>query len=263
MSDWSSDVCSSDLLSVEEDFDLYLRCGGFPAIVQSRRDSRFVNLYFQVLESDMIYKDVVPRYGIRDTSTLLRLVRTLASSIGSAASPTKIVNTLASAGREVSRKTIISYLLALTDCYLFFEAQRFDVRGRELLRTQAKYYLSDPGFRGWFVDAKTPDLGHLLENVVFLELTRRFESVTVGKNADAEVDFVARRGDRLVYVQVAWSVADPQTLERELKAFSGIKDAHLRYLLTMDVIGRNRSLAGVLQLNVLDWLLGRTQAETF
>lgn len=246
-------------LSIEEDFDLYLKRGGFPAVVQDRRNALYTYAYFGMLENDLILKDVVPRYEVRDTQMLLKLARTLASGIGSATSAAKIANTLTSAGRAAAAKTINAYLKGLTDCYLFLEASRFDVRGREILRTQSKYYLSDPGFRGYYNDSAFPDLGRLLENVVFLELKRRFERVNVGKNAEHEVDFVVNVDDRYAYIQVAWTVADPETLARELRAFDNIRDSYPRYLLTMDVIGKNRSIKGVMQLNVIDWLLGKTE----
>ena len=240
--------------SLAADFNLYVSQGSFPAQAARQGDSEFRKVYYEALIADMIYKDVVPRYRIRDTSLLMRVVTTMAGSLGSPLSARKIANTLTSAGVQANSTTVSSYFRALEDCYLFMKTPRFDIRGRESLRSQEKYYLCDPGFRQYLVHSTATDYGHLLENVVYLELKRRFRFVQIGKAGENEIDFVAQDGDKYFYVQVAQSVMDPATLARELKPFEALRDSYHRYLLTLDEWGGNRSINGVQQLNVLDWL---------
>lgn len=249
--------------SLAADFNLYVSQGSFPALAARQGDSEFRKVYYEALIADMIYKDVVPRYRIRDTSLLMRVVTTMAGSLGSPLSARKIANTLTSAGVQANSTTVSSYFRALEDCYLFFKAPRFDIRGRESLRSQEKYYLCDPGFRQYLVHSTAPDYGHLLENVVYLELKRRFPFVQIGKAGENEIDFVAQDGDQYFYVQVAQSVMDPATLARELKPLEALRDSYPRYLLTLDEWGANRSINGVQQLNVLDWLMKTNPAVRF
>ena len=135
------------------------------------------------------------------------------------------------------------------------KVERFAVRGREALRSVEKYYLSDPGFRWAEIHSPEPALGHQLENIVYLELRRRFPKVSIGKAGDTEVDFGTEKNGEFAYFQVAITVLEPATLARGLRPFSQIKDAFPRYLLTMDDLGSGRSLDGVRQFNVIDWLL--------
>lgn len=241
--------------SAVDDFWQYIRFGSFPALVPYRHNESYCELYYQVLLSDVMLKDILPRYGVREPKTLQSIITTLVSSVGSSISSNKIANTLKSAGQSVSQPSVQRYLKALQDSYLFICAQRFDVRGRQALSGQEKYYMCDTGFRRHLIASTAEDRGHLIENVVYLELRRRYSSVFVGKNDDSEIDFVARKGTELAYYQVALSVLDEAVLHRELKAFDGKKDAYPCYLLTLDEFGKNDNHGGVRQLNIIDWLL--------
>ena len=170
-------------------------------------------------------------------------------------SATNIINVLKTQKVEISRLTLSTYLNALIDSYLIERVPRFDIRGKATLRTEEKYYLSDTGFRHHLIVTPIRDYGHLLENIVYLELSRRFKNVRVGKNAKKEIDFVVQTDDGFAYYQVAQTVLDPGTLDRELSAFAGIKDAYPRFLLTMDTLGKGRNFNGVKQLNIVEWLL--------
>lgn len=246
---------AADHLSALDDFEQYLRVGTFPALVPYLDNTQIQSVYYSDLITSMIYKDVSQRYKIRDQEVLERLVRTLASSLGSEISTKNLTNALKNERSKISPITIATYLNALASCYFFFRVPRFDVRGKEALRSHEKYYLSDPGLRNHLVATPVRDYGHLLENVVYLELRRRYSEVFVGKTADQEIDFVVRTADGFAYYQVAYSVMDPTTLDRELRAFESLRDGYPRFLLTMDTIGRGRNFDGVKQLNVLDWLL--------
>ena len=247
-----------DQKSPTEHFWQYMTRGSFPALMAYLDNDEYCDLYFRVLLSDMIVKDILPRYGLRESKTLENLIQTLASSVGSSVSANKIANTLKSFGVNASVPFVQRYLKALQDCYLFMQAGRFDVRGREALSGLEKYYLTDTGFSRYLVASSAQDRGHMLENVVYLELRRRYSGVYVGKNKDNEIDFVVRDGSEFKYFQVALSVMDDAVLDRELKAFRGKKDNYPCFLLTMDEFGDGYSHDGIKQRNVVKWLLEKT-----
>lgn len=245
----------NDRLTAQEDFERYLQIGSFPALVRDRNDPDHIAIYYSDLIQSIILKDISWRLKIRDTETLFKLCCFLASNIGSAFSSTNIINVLKSQKVEISRLTLSTYLNALIDSYFIRRVPRFDVRGKATLRTEEKYYLTDTGFRHHLIISPVKDYGHILENIVYLELCRRFKRVRIGKNAQKEIDFIVQTNDGFAYYQVAQTVLDPNTLDRELSAFEGIKDAYPRFLLTMDTLGKGRNFNGVKQLNIIEWLL--------
>ena len=249
------DSVVGDGLTAQEDFERYLQIGSFPALVRDRNDPEHIAIYYSDLIQSIILKDISWRLKLRDTETLFKLCCFLASNIGSAFSATNIINVLKTQKVEISRLTLSTYLNALIDSYFIERVPRFDIRGKATLRTEEKYYLSDTGFRHHLIITPIRDYGHLLENIVYLELSRRFKSVRVGKNAKREIDFVVQTDDGFAYYQVAQTVLDPSTLDRELSTFAGIKDAYPRFLLTMDTLGKGRNFNGVKQLNIVEWLL--------
>lgn len=249
------DSVVGDGLTAQEDFERYLQIGSFPALVRDRNDPEHIAIYYSDLIQSIILKDISWRLKLRDTETLFKLCCFLASNIGSALSATNIINVLKTQKVEISRLTLSTYLNALIDSYFIERVPRFDIREKATLRTEEKYYLSDTGFRHHLIITPIRDYGHLLENIVYLELSRRFKSVRVGKNAKREIDFVVQTDDGFAYYQVAQTVLDPSTLDRELSAFAGIKDAYPRFLLTMDTLGKGRNFNGVKQLNIVEWLL--------
>ena len=249
------DSVVGDGLTAQEDFERYLQIGSFPALVRDRNDPEHIAIYYSDLIQSIILKDISWRLKLRDTETLFKLCCFLASNIGSTLSATNIINVLKTQKVEISRLTLSTYLNALIDSYFIERVPRFDIREKATLRTEEKYYLSDTGFRHHLIVTPIRDYGHLLENIVYLELSRRFKNVRVGKNAKKEIDFVVQTDDGFAYYQVAQTVLDPSTLDRELSAFAGIKDAYPRFLLTMDTLGKDRNFNGVKQLNIVEWLL--------
>lgn len=245
----------NDRLTAQEDFERYLQIGSFPALVRDRNDPDHIAIYYSDLIQSIILKDISWRLKLRDTETLFKLCYFLASNIGSAYSSTNIINVLKSQKVEISRLTLSTYLNALIDSYFIERVPRFDVRGKATLRTEEKYYLTDTGFRHHLIISPVKDYGHILENIVYLELCRRFKRVRIGKNAQKKIDFIVQTNDGFAYYQVAQTVLDPNTLDRELSAFEGIKDAYPRFLLTMDTLGKGRNFDGVKQLNIIEWLL--------
>jgi predicted AAA+ superfamily ATPase len=188
-------------------------------------------------------------------TVLENILKTVASSIGSPISIKKISDTLVSAGRKISPSTVETYLRALTDSYILYNATRYDIKGRQFLKTLGKFYFVDSGIRNHIINQSSKDLGHLLENVVYLELLRRNNRVNIGKLAEKEVDFVAVNMNEVTYYQVSASVLDENTLARELSPLQEIKDNYPKILLTLDDIGNGTNYNGIKQINIIDWLL--------
>ena len=219
-------------------------------------------IYLEGIYETIVLKDVVENKGIRDVSRLKRLLKFMASCIGSEVSPKKISDTLQSEGIKVAPATIECYLDAFTECFILYKADRFDVKGKKLLKTLNKYYLVDIGLRHLLLGNQGQDKGHILENIVYFELLRRGYKVYVGKNdlRDAsgrykttEIDFVAENNAGISYFQVAESVASPETLERELASLKNISDHCPKFILTRDY--GEFDYDGIKQINVLDWLV--------
>lgn len=242
--------------SKQELFDAYLRYGSFPYVAYLENDEKIISQYIEGVYNTILIKDVATREKINDITVLENILKTVASSIGSPISTKKISDTLVSSGRKISPNTVESYLRALTDSYILYNAARYDIKGRQFLKTLGKYYFVDTGIRNHIISQSAKDLGHLLENVVYLELLRRKNRVNIGKLAEKEVDFVATNMNEVEYYQVCASVFDEKTLERELAPLKEIKDNYPKILLTLDDIGNGANYEGIRQINVIDWLLG-------
>lgn len=239
----------------QELFDTYLKYGSFPYVAYLENNEKIINQYIEGVYNTILIKDVATREKINDITVLENILKTVASSIGSPISIKKISDTLASGGRKISPNTVESYLRALTDSYILYNAARYDIKGRQFLKTLGKYYFVDTGIRNHIISQSARDLGHLLENVVYLELLRRKNRVNIGKLSEKEVDFVATNMNEVEYYQVCASVIDEKTLERELAPLREIKDNYPKILLTLDNIGNGANYEGIRQINVIDWLL--------
>jgi predicted AAA+ superfamily ATPase len=238
----------------EEKFRDYLVQSSFPYALELGGRRELVQEYLRGLYSTVILKDVVENKKIADVKQLEYVIKFMFNNIGSEVSVNKIRNTFVSDGRKITAQTIEGYLTALQDCFLLYQAQRYDIKGRELLKTNSKYYLVDIGLRSFLLGRENADFGHILENIVYLELCRRGYEAYVGKIGDAEVDFIARRDGKTEYYQVSQTVMEKTTLERELRPLDAIKDHNPKYLLTMDYLP-DASFNGIQALNILDWLL--------
>lgn len=250
------EYCSSrpDTAARAESFNDYLLYGGLPYITSLDRPSEKVN-YLNNICSTVIINDIVERYSIRNENMLEAVFDFLCSNIGSFVSANKIANTLKSNGyTKITVDTVGNYLEYMRDAFLFYKVQRFDIKGRAYLKTQHKYYISDLGIRNARLNYRQVEITHSLENLVYLELLRRGYSVDVGKNNEKEIDFVARNERDTYYIQVAYSVADPEKRKQELGSFKNIDDGYKKILLTMDndpfVILEN----GYKKLSVYDFL---------
>jgi uncharacterized protein len=202
----------------------------------------------------ILIKDIAKRIGVDDISLLENIIKFLSHSVGSPISTKKISDTINSTGRKISVNTVDVYMRALTESFIFYHVDRYDIKGKHHLKTLGKYYIVDTGIRNMLLESSSPDLGHQLENIVYLELLRRNHRVSIGKLAEKEIDFVVT-DTSLAYYQVAVSVLDPATLARELEGLRKIKDNHPKYLLTLDDIPSLANHDGIIQMNLIDWLL--------
>lgn len=238
-------------------YEKYVSEGSFPGLLHMSENWQGRQDYLQGLFNTVVLKDIVDRLKIADIKLLESIVRYIFSNIGSLINPTKIANSLTSAGRKVDNKTVERYLRGLEDSLLLYNTERFDVRGKELLRLRPKYYVVDMAFKQLLLPNINRDRGHVLENVVYLELRRRGYTVYVGQLKKGEIDFVAQKpGGILEYYQVSESILDPTTRDRELAPLEAVNDQYPKFLLTMDELYKPHNYNGIQQCNVLDWLLG-------
>ena len=200
-------------------------------------------------------KDVVGRLKNADPMMLESILRFVYSSTGSPISTKKIADTMASDGRKLDVRTVEKYLTAFVDSYIVYQAQRYDIRGRQYLKTLEKYYAVDIGLRYFLLGGRYADTGHILENVIYLELRRRGYDVFVGKLDELEVDFVAVNQAGTLYVQVAATVRDENTLARELRPLQKIRDSYAKLILTLDD-DPPADYEGIRRINALEWLVG-------
>lgn len=245
---------SQQNLSDMDIYNLYIEHSSFPRLVHVE-DDESIDEYLESILNTVILKDIVTRLKITDVPLLLDIIKYLLANIGSLINPTKIANTLTSYGRKTDNKTVEKYLQGLKDGLLIYEVDRFDVKGKALLQRNAKYYVVDNAFRKFLLSRTDSDRGHILENIVYLELIRRGYRVYVGHLQNGEIDFVAKMPHRLEYYQVSYSVMDDTTLRRELSPLEKLDDNYPKYLLTMDVLHKTDNHNGIEQKNVLDWLL--------
>ena len=211
--------------------------------------------YLRGTYSTIVLKDIVARLGITDINILESVTSFLLDSIGNLITPRRIADTMTSMRRKIDPRTVEKYLHALTDSLLLYRAQRYDLRGKQLLNSNAKYYAADLGFRRLLASGKRPDSGHVLENVIYLELLRRGYDVRVGQLPDGEIDFIAMKNDKLIYYQVSLSILDEHTRTRELAPLQKRRDNYPKYLLTLDEMLPDENYDGILRRNALDWLL--------
>lgn len=242
-------------LSKEEMYRSYIENSSFPYTVEISNRPKVIREYLQGIYTSVLLKDVVARYKIADVDILEDVTRFVFDNIGNQTSTSKIANTLTSNGRKIDVKTVEKYIRALRESLILYEAKRYNIKGKQYLKTLEKYYVVDIGLRYMLLGKRNTDVGHILENVVYLELLRRGYDVYVGQVSGLEVDFVAMGEMGIEYYQVSASVRESSTLERELASLEKIKDHYPKYLLTLDedpIADYN----GIKKMNVLDFLLG-------
>ncbi|MFI3166439.1 MAG: ATP-binding protein [Bacillota bacterium] len=247
--------CFEDKTDIIKKYQNYIQFGSFPYITKLENPEDKL-AYLDGIYSSIVLKDIIARNKISNVGVLESLIKFMFDNVGNLCSSTKIANTMTSNGMKVSYKTIDSYLNALTESFILYKATRYDIKGKQHLSTGAKYYLSDMGLRFYLLGAKPADHGHLLENIIYLELLRRGNKVYIGKCDNKEVDFYTIKNGENEYYQVAYSAIDENTLKRELSSLENIASHDAKYLITMDFIPKT-SHNGIKQLNALDWLMNK------
>lgn len=239
-------------------FQEYLKYGGLPTVVDLMDRPETIGPFLEGIYNTVLIKDVIERNNIRDTALLESILKFISANIGNIVSTKKISDYLTSSGRKATTETIDNYLKMLENAFIIYKANRYDLKGKMFLKTLEKYYIVDIGIRNQLTGLRNTDYGHVLENIIYLELLRRGYDVTIGKIGTFEVDFVATKLDEKIYYQVSASILDDQTRERELRALKAIPDHYPKFILTMD---RNiyNDFSGIRVLNIIDFLLESTE----
>ena len=240
--------------NLSQSYRNYVRHGSFPYTLALGDNEVAIREYLEGIYNTIVVKDIATRKKISDTMMLESVTRFLFSSSGSPVSTKKIADTMTSSGRKIDVKTIERYLDGLMESYIVYQVKRFNIRGKQYLKTLEKYYSVDTGLRYLLLGSSGTDVGHILENVVYLELLRRGFSVYIGKLDELEVDFVAKNQKGLQYIQVAASVRDEKTLQRELASLRRISDNYPKLILTLDD-DPEADYDGIHRMNALEWLL--------
>ncbi len=230
----------------------YYRMGAFPYIT-SIDDDDIKYDYLRGVYNTVLLKDIVARKGISDVTLLESVIKLLFDNIGNIVSSKKIADSLTSYGRKTTSVTVDGYIKALMESFILYKAGRYDVKGKQHLKSLEKYYVVDIGLRNLLLGEKNADIGHILENIVYLELIRRGYMVSIGKVGEKEIDFIASKSGDKVYYQVAASVLDPSTFAREIDPLKKIGDNYPKFILTMDDFPMSED--GIDQINIIDFLL--------
>lgn len=247
---------------IKQTFKEYIMYGGMPYI--STLDKAYEKIdYLKMLNETIGFKDIVERNKIKNASLFNSLLELLCSQVGSVVSPNKIANTLKSNNyKTVNNETISNYLKYICDSFLFYKTSRYDLKGKEYLKTLNKYYACDLGLRNEKINFRQIEMTHILENLVFLELIRRNYVVDIGKNNSKEIDFVVKTSDDQYYIQISLTIEDPDTKERELSAFKGLDDGYKKVIITADDNPFTRLEKGYKMINIFDFLLNENILKT-
>lgn len=239
-------------LNIEKAFNEYLRIGSFPA-VSLTNNVELIEAITAGLFDSIFSRDIILKGRIKDEGTFFKVAKFVMENIGNNLSANFIKNTLLSNGHKISSDTVDSYLKLMCDAHVLYQCERYDIRGKERLKTNGKYYVVDTGLRNRLIGYRQGNLGHIIENIVYLELLRRGYEVTVGKNLSYEVDFIAVKNAEPVYFQVSLTALEESTLNREMQSLSKINDQYPKFLITMDKVDLSNN--GIRHLNLFDFLL--------
>ncbi len=236
-----------------EAFNKYLHFGGMPYLAALHYDEAACRQYLQDVYNSVELKDIVKRNNIRDVDMLERILAYITANTGNIFSANVIAKYLKSEGRSMAAETIINYIKACTDAFLFYQVKRQDVQGKKLLAINEKYYVADHGIREAVFGGNMKDINLVLENIVYMELLRRGYKVYVGKADTKEIDFVCEKQQQKIYIQVSYILASPETIEREFGVYKGINDNYPKYVLSLDEFDMSRD--GIIHKNIRDFLL--------
>lgn len=240
--------------NLESKFRDYLRSGSFPFILQFNGNEEQIQNYLDGLYNTIFKKDILMRNKIANEDALESVTKFIFDNIGNLVSSKKISDTLNSNNCKISQPTVETYLKALSDSFIIYKATRYDIKGKQYLKSMAKYYVADLGMRNYLLGYKNINRGFVLENIVYLELIRRGYKVFIGKVDNGEIDFVVFKGSDIIYIQVAESIKEAKVFEREIKPLMSIRDFNKRVVITTDY-DINDSYNGIKHINILDFLL--------
>jgi len=246
-------LATNNLQDTQTRYNTYLKNSSFPGTLELETYDK-IREYLAGLYNTIVLKDIMGRNKIQDLFILESVIKFMFDNIGNLFSTRKIANTMKSEGRNISPNTVELYIASLVDSYILHRIGRYDVKGKQYLKTGEKYYLADMGLRRYLLGNRAIDSGRVLENIVYLELVRRGYEVYVGKQGEYEIDFVAIKEDVLEYYQIAFTVREEKTLQRELRALNAINDHHPKFLLSLDN-DLEMSYDGIRCIYALDWLL--------
>ena len=248
-------------ISIEEKFQKYLQFGGMPVLKEFQFNVSGINQALEGIYSTIVLRDVLQRNPQINQNTLHKVVLFLSSNIGSITSPNKIGNVLSAEDdikktkeKNIAGKTVERYISMLQNAFIIYSINRYDIKGKQLLKTLGKNYLVDMGFRNLLLGYRDADRGHIIENIVFLELLRRHYRVYIGKVGENEIDFIAEKPEEKIYIQVTESMQSPETQQRELRPLQMIPDNYEKIILSMDRIFIT-SYDGIKSINLINWLL--------
>ena len=247
-------IKQGEQVTLELKYREYTQFGGLPYIREFNGNEKQIGDYLDAIYNTIFKKDIIDRHSIANPTMLEDVIKFVFDNIGNLLYPKKISDTMISKNRKISQPTIENYLAYLTEAFLIYKIGRYDIKGKEYLDARAKYYVADIGLRNYILNYSDIDRGAVLENVICLELLRRGYNLAVGKVDMSEVDFIAKKGGEVVYIQVSETVKAPETLERELAPFKKIKDFNKRVLLSLDY-DTNKSYNGIRHINALEFLM--------
>lgn len=242
--------------NIEEKFQDYLRFGSFPFILQFKGNEEQIINYLDGIYNTIFKKDIMNRNKILNSDALENVTRFLFDNIGNLSTSKRISDTLTSNNCKISQPTVEIYLNALVDSFIVYKVGRYDVKGKQYLKTMAKYYVTDMGLRNYLLGYKNSNRSYILENIVFFELLRKGCRVFIGKVDDKEIDFVVFKGREKIYVQVTESIKDENVFQREIKPLKMVKDYNKRVIISTDY-DVNESYDGIRHINLIDFLLGK------
>ena len=248
-------LAGNPIIDFNKKFNDYVKLGAFPQTLELKSQKSIYD-YLDNVYNTIVVKDILARGAPIQGGILTSIIRFIFHNIGNEVSSINITNTLKSNRREASYNTVEKYLGYLKDSFIIYEAKRYDIKGKQHLKSNAKYYVVDTGLRNMLLANKETDTGHILENTIYLELLRREYKVSVGKVDAKEVDFVAENDKGTIYIQVAASVLDLNTLNRELEPLNSIKDHFPKYLVTLDSYTAGNTYNGIRVINAIDFLIG-------
>ena len=234
-------------------FMQFLKTGGMPFLSNFPDDDSAKSQYLIDIYNSVVLKDVVKRNNIRDVDTLERIVAYAFSNIGHIFSATSLSKYFKSENRKISHDTILNYLKFCSDAFLFYKINRYDLEGKKIVTVNEKYYCADHGLREALFGKNIQNIDQVLENIVCLELLRRNYKVYVGKKGDLEIDFIAEKQGKIIYVQVTYLLANEETIKREFSVYNSVKDSYPKYVVSMDELDFSQN--GIIHKNIKDFLL--------